>query len=103
MKIKSMLVILSALGLTAPNGAALALVPFDHNIGSASAMLGFLQIGVSGLASACIGVFDSHTMMPVALVLAATSWIGLAILFIGKRRIPQCRYVEEKGAHPLVH
>lgn len=96
-------VILSMLGLTAPNGSALALVPFDHNIGSASAMLGFLQIGVAGLASACIGVFDSHSLLPVALVVAATSWLGLAILLIGKRRIPQLRFVEEKDAHLLTH
>ena len=94
---------LSALGLSAPNGSALALVPFDHNIGSASAMLGFLQIGVSGLASACIGVLDSHTLMPVALVLAVTSWIGLAILLVGRRWIPQLRFVDEKDAHPLPH
>jgi hypothetical protein len=66
-------------------------------------MLGFLQIGISGLASASIGVFDSHTMSPVALILAATSWIGLAILIIGKRWIPEVRYVEEKGAAQLVH
>jgi len=96
-------VTLSALGLCAPNGSALALVPFDHNIGSASAMLGFLQLGVAGLASACIGVFDSHTLMPVALVLAVTSWIGLAILLVGKKRIPQLRFVEEKAAHQLPH
>jgi len=96
-------IVLSMLGLSVPNGSALALVPFDHNIGSAAAMLGFLQIGVSGLASASIGIFDSHTLLPVALVLAATSWIGLAILFIGKRRIPQLRFVEEKDAHPLPH
>jgi DHA1 family bicyclomycin/chloramphenicol resistance-like MFS transporter len=94
---------LSALGLSFPNAAALALVPFDHNIGSAAAMMGFLQIGVSGLASASIGVFDSHSMMPVALVLAATSWIGLGILFVGKRRIPALKYVEEKDCHQLPH
>ena len=94
---------LSSLGLAFPNAAALALVPFDHNIGSASAMLGFLQIGVSGLASASVGVFDSHTMLPVALILAATSWIGFVILLIGKRRIHGLRYVEEKGANPLLH
>ncbi|MEJ0089326.1 MAG: hypothetical protein WDM80_06220 [Limisphaerales bacterium] len=88
---------LSSLGLAYPN-AALALVPFERNIGSASAMLGFLQIGVSGLASASIGIFDSHTMMPVTLVLVATSWIGLAILIIGKRHIPVLRFVEEKTA-----
>jgi len=84
---------LSSLGLAYPNAAALALVPFDRNIGSASAMLGFLQIGTSGLASASIGIFDSHTMMPVTLVLAATSWIGFAILLAGKRRIHGLRFV----------
>jgi len=94
---------LSSLGLAYPNAAALSLVPFDRNIGSAAAMLGFLQIGVSGLASASIGIFDSHTMMPVTLVLAATSWIGFAILLIGKRRIHGLRYVEEKDANPLPH
>ncbi len=96
-------VTLSALGLCAPNGSALALVPFDHNIGSASAMLGFLQLGVAGLASACVGIFDSHTLMPVALVLSITCWIGLSILLVGKKRIPQLRFVEEKAAHQLPH
>jgi MFS transporter, DHA1 family, multidrug resistance protein len=89
---------LSSLGLAYPNAAALALAPFDRNIGSASAMLGFLQIGVSGLASAIIGIFDSHRMLPVVLIMAATSWAGLAIFLIGKRSIPQLRFVEEKGA-----
>ena len=94
---------LSSLGLAFPNAAALALVPFDRNIGSAAAMLGFLQIGVSGVASASIGIFDSHTMLPVTLVLAATSWIGFGILLVGKRRIHGLRYVEEKDAHLLPH
>ena len=94
---------LSSLGLAFPNAAALSLSPFDHNIGSASAMLGFLQIGVSGVASTAIGVFDSHGMLPVVLILAATSGIGLAILLIGRRKIPQVRYVEEKGADLILH
>jgi DHA1 family bicyclomycin/chloramphenicol resistance-like MFS transporter len=92
---------LSSLGLAYPNAAALAIVPFSRNIGSAAAMLGFLQIGVSGLAAASIGIFDSHTMMPLALIMTATSWLALAILVIGKRRIPAVRYVEETGAVPL--
>jgi DHA1 family bicyclomycin/chloramphenicol resistance-like MFS transporter len=92
---------LSSLGLAYPNAAALALSPFDRNIGSASAMLGFLQIGVSGLASASVGIFNSHTMMPVALILAATSWLGFAILIVGKRSIHGLRYVEEKDANLL--
>lgn len=92
---------LTSLGLAFPNAAALSLAPFDHNIGSASAMLGFLQIGVSSLASSAIGIFDSHRILPVAGILAATSWLGLAIYLIGKRKLPQLRFVEEKGAHTL--
>jgi MFS transporter, DHA1 family, multidrug resistance protein len=94
---------LSTLGLAYPNAAALALVPFSRNIGSASAMLGFLQIGVSGLMTAVIGIFDSHTMTPVALILAATSLIALAILMIGRRCIGEVRFVEEADATPMVH
>lgn len=93
---------LSSLGLAFPNAATLALVSIDHNIGSASAMLGFLQIGISGLASASIGIFDSHDMLPVSVILAATSWIGLAIFLIGKRNM-KIRYVEEQGVTPLAH
>jgi DHA1 family bicyclomycin/chloramphenicol resistance-like MFS transporter len=94
---------LSSLGLAYPNAAALSLVPFDRNIGSASAMLGFLQIGVSGLASACVGLWGSHTMIPVAFILAATSWLAFAILIVGKRNIPQLRYAEEGAANFLPH
>jgi DHA1 family bicyclomycin/chloramphenicol resistance-like MFS transporter len=94
---------LCSLGLAYPNAAALALAPFDQNIGSASSMLGFLQIGVSGLASASIGIFDSHGMLPVVLILAGTSWIGLIIFLTGMRSISRVRFVEEKGATPLAH
>ena len=94
---------LATLGLTGPNGAALAISVFDRNIGSASAMLGFLQIGISGLASAAIGISDSHRIMPVALILAGTSGIALAIFLIGKRSIGPLRFVEEQGATPIAH
>jgi hypothetical protein len=66
-------------------------------------MLGFLQIGVSSLAATSIGIFDSNRILPVAAILAATSWIGLAIFLHGKRRIPALVFVEEKGATPLTH
>jgi DHA1 family bicyclomycin/chloramphenicol resistance-like MFS transporter len=94
---------LTSLGLAYPNAAALALSPIDHNIGSASAMLGFIQIGVSTLASSTVGIFDSRGLMPVVLILASTSWIGLAIFLIGKRSIPRLKFVEEEGVTPIAH
>jgi hypothetical protein len=43
---------------------------------SVTAMLGYLQISVSGLASASIGAFDSHTILTVTLIMPVTSWTG---------------------------
>ncbi len=40
-------------------------------------------------------------MLPVVVILAATSWIGLGIFLAGRRRIPRLRFVEEEGATPL--
>jgi DHA1 family bicyclomycin/chloramphenicol resistance-like MFS transporter len=94
---------LSSLGLAFPNAAALALVPFDRNIGSESAMLGFLQIGVSSTASASIGLFNSHSLLPVVLILASTSWTDMANFVVGRRKLFRLRFVEEKGAIPLAH
>ena len=91
-------IILSSLGLAFPNAAALALVPFDHNIGSAAAMLGFLQIGVSGLASAIVGMTNSHGMLPITAIIACTSCLGLVILILGRNRIANLHFLEEKGA-----
>lgn len=78
---------LSTLGLTYPNASALALAPFTKNIGSASALLGFLQIGIGSLASTGISMFDSKDSYPVIMILAGTSWAGFAILLIGRRFI----------------
>ena len=94
---------LASVGLTGPNGAALAISPFARNIGSASAMLGFLQIGLSGVASSAIGMLDSHRILPIGLLLAGTSGIALAIYWVGCRRMGQVRFVEEEGATPLGH
>jgi hypothetical protein len=43
-----------------------------------------------------LGLFDSHSLLPVVLMLAATSWMGLAILVVGRRKLSQLRFVEEK-------
>lgn len=81
-------VLLSSLGLTYPNAAALALAPFDKNVGSASALLGFLQIGAAALTSSCVGLFNSSDIMPVLVIFTATAWIALLIFNWGKRNLP---------------
>jgi DHA1 family bicyclomycin/chloramphenicol resistance-like MFS transporter len=96
-------VLLSCLGLTYPNAAALALAPFHKNAGSASALLGFVQIGAAALASACVGIFDSKAMLPVLVIFAATAWIALLIFTLGGRNLPAANPSGEDSSTPVLH
>ena len=78
---------LSCTGLTYPNAAALALTPFTKNAGSASALLGFLQLGMGAAISTGISISPSHNSFPIIAILAITSSLGLAILKLGKRYV----------------
>lgn len=80
-------VCLSCVGAMNPNANALALAPFTRNIGSASALLGFTQIGVAALASSGVGLFESKDALPVVILLVITSSIAGLILLIGSSRI----------------
>jgi DHA1 family bicyclomycin/chloramphenicol resistance-like MFS transporter len=71
---------LACAGLTYPNAAALALAPFSKNTGSASALLGLLQMGIGAFISAGIGLSHATTALPVIAILAATAALGLLIL-----------------------
>jgi DHA1 family bicyclomycin/chloramphenicol resistance-like MFS transporter len=67
-------------GVTYPNAAALALEPFTKNIGSASSLLGFVQLGIGALAAAALGVLDISGTKAFAVVLALCSTSGLLVL-----------------------
>ncbi|QEC51842.1 DHA1 family bicyclomycin/chloramphenicol resistance-like MFS transporter [Anseongella ginsenosidimutans] len=73
-------IFLSCLGITNPNAAALSMAPFSRNAGSASSMMGALQMGLGAFASACIGFFEQQTVLPMVSIMAATSLLGLGVL-----------------------
>ena len=78
-------VTLACAGILNPNAAALALAPFGNHAGSAAALIGFMQIGVGSLASAGVGFFNSHSVLPTVFILAATAAAGYLALMLGKR------------------
>jgi MFS transporter, DHA1 family, multidrug resistance protein len=85
----TLFIFLACTGFTYPNAAAIALGPFESKqAGSASALMGFLQLGVGAVTSAAIGSFDSTRSLPVIAVMAGTSWLGLLALLFGQRNIP---------------
>ena len=75
---------LTFLGFTYPNAAALALAPFSKNAGTASALLGFFQLGIGALASVGVSVFSNGTAMPMVAVIAGTSVLAVVVLGAGQ-------------------
>ena len=78
---------LGCLGLTNPNTAGLSLAPFTNNAGSASALLGAMQLGLGALASMVVGILVKESMVPMVVIMAGSTVIALLILLIGRRNI----------------
>ena len=78
--------LLLSLGFTSPNAMALALEPFDKNLGSASALMGTIRIGVAGLASGSIGLFNAVNSVPVTMMITGTTLIAIVIYLAGNRK-----------------
>jgi DHA1 family bicyclomycin/chloramphenicol resistance-like MFS transporter len=77
--------ILMCVGFTSPNGIALALAPIHKNMGTASALVGMIRIGIAGIFSASIGVLKASNSTPVAAMITITSFLSISIILIGLR------------------
>lgn len=78
---------LGCLGFINPNASALSLTPFTKNAGSASALMGALQMGLGALASAAISMFAADVVWPMPAVMTVAALLALGILLIGKNNI----------------
>lgn len=78
---------LGCLGLCNPNTTGLSLAPFEKNAGSASAVMGAVQMGLGSLASVAVGIFVTDSIFPVTMIFIGSSLLALIILFFGKRNI----------------
>nr|WP_304609510.1 multidrug effflux MFS transporter [Mucilaginibacter sp. FT3.2] len=79
--------VLCCVGISSPNTSALSLAPFTKNAGSASALMGALQMAIGALASYGVTLIKSQSTLPMAGVMAGSSVVALLVLFIGKKFI----------------
>lgn len=88
-------------GFTFPNSSALSLAPFSKNAGSASALLGGIQMSIGAFTSAVVSILHNHTALPMTGVMACCATLSFIIVMVGNRII---RYrasmaaVEEESA-----
>lgn len=80
-------IFLCCIGFTSPNASALSLAPFTRNAGSASALMGALQMGIGALASFAVSIFDVKSAVPMVAIMTGTSFLALIVLLIGRRNI----------------
>lgn len=81
------MVFLSCQGFTFPNSSALSMAPFSKNAGSASALMGAIQMGIGAFTSMVVSILSNHTALPMTGVMAACSITSFCILMIGGKII----------------
>lgn len=86
---------LSCQGFSFPNSSALSLAPFTREAGSASALMGALQMGFGALASAVVGLINNGTTLPMTGVMAGCALLGLIILSLGRKRLEYKSRIED--------
>ena len=80
---------LGCLGISNPNTAGLTMAPFAKNAGSASALMGAIQLGLGALASFAVGIFVIDSVTPMVVIMTVTTIIAFIVLNFGKRFITQ--------------
>ncbi len=96
---------LSCQGFTFPNTSALSLAPFSKSAGSASALLGSVQMAIGALTSAAVSFFNDGTAVPMTAVMASCAVVSFLIVFAGGKVIRQRAttiQVQEEAAEMIV-
>ena len=73
------LLLVLLLGFVLPNTTALALAPFERDAGTASALLGAMQYGLSGVATLAVSTMFDGTLRPMAAAIVAFVVVALVL------------------------
>ncbi len=80
-------VFLSTQGFAFPNSSALSLAPFSKNAGTASALMGAIQLGIGAISTALVSMLTNGTAVPMSAVMCACAIISFTVLMLGRRVI----------------
>ena len=74
-------------GCIFPNTSALSLALFGRTAGTASALLGGIQMSIGALASAIVSFLNDHTALPMTGVMVCCALVALIVLMAGSRQV----------------
>lgn len=75
-------------GFIFPNASAMAMAPFKVSAGSASALLGFLQMGLGALSSGLVSLLHNNTPQPMLSAMGICAVLSL-LLHLAKRNLKE--------------
>ncbi len=91
-------------GFTFPNSSALSLAPFSHNAGTASALMGAIQMCIGAFTSALVSYLQNHSALPMTSVMACCAITSFSVFTIGRKMIryhASITQVEEQTAEMI--
>ncbi len=77
-------IFLSTQGFAFPNSSALSLAPFSKNAGTASALMGAIQLGIGAISTALVSILNNGTAMPMSAVMCVCAISSFTVLLIGR-------------------
>lgn len=78
---------LSTQGFAFPNTSALSLAPFEKSAGTASALMGALQLGIGAIITALVSTLSNETPLPMTGIMFLCASVSVTILYWGNRKI----------------
>ena len=63
------------------------MAPFEKEAGTASALMGALQMALGSVASGIVGILNAETTIPMTSVMAICTFLGLLIFTFGNWKI----------------
>jgi len=74
-------------GFIFPNSSALSMAPFSHNAGTASALLGAIQMIIGTCSSVLVSVMTGKSPVPMTAVMVCCAGLSFCVLMMGRRMI----------------
>jgi DHA1 family bicyclomycin/chloramphenicol resistance-like MFS transporter len=97
-------IFLSCQGFIFPNSSALSMAPFSKNAGSASALMGAIQLGIGAFTSALVSMLHNETALPMTGVMAFCALLSFVVLLLGRKVIyrTNTESVQEESAEMMI-
>ena len=76
------IVVFSGIAFVIPIGTAKALAPFEHVAGSASALLGFMQMGLASLSTGIMSLIHDSSVFKLPFMFTLLTALSLLVFFI---------------------